>query len=164
MAEKTDLIGAIIEDWQQYDANLKTQGTEVVGRLVRLASLINRQVDENLAQYDLQVGEFDVLAALLRNTAHQLTPSQLQTVILISSGGLSNRINRLEKRGWIERLPDDNDKRGVIVSLTASGKDLITRALQSHLDLENALVAHLTPATQGQMATLLHDWLKQLEG
>lgn len=164
MAEKTDLIGAIIEDWQQYDATLNTHGTEVVGRVVRLASLINRQVDENLAQYDLQVGEFDVLAALLRNPSHQLTPSQLQAVILISSGGLSNRINRLEKRGWIERLPDANDKRGVIVSLTASGKDLITCAVQSHLALENTLVAHLSGASQGQMATLLHDWLKKLEG
>ncbi len=163
MKRSEDLIDEIIADWQKFDANIDTKGTEVIGRIVRLGSLISRKVDENLAQYDLSVGEFDVLAALLRADDHQLTPSQLQDLILISSGGLSNRIKRLEKNGYIERFPDKEDGRGVIVALTDNGKQLIEEAAPSHLALEKSLIQSLKKSETDALQQLLHQLLIQLD-
>lgn len=166
MAKQTqpkDLIEQIVQDWQRSNESLDTSGTEIIGRIVRLSSLIGKKVDENLAQYDLVVGEFDVLAALLRADKHQLTPTQIQAVILISSGGLSNRINRLEKSGYIVRLPDPADRRGVIVELTAEGKTLIEKIVPTHLALEKSLIMALNVQDQAQLQSLLQRLLITIE-
>ncbi len=166
MAKRTqpkDLIEQIVQDWQRSNESLDTSGTEIIGRIVRLSSLIGKKVDENLAQYDLVVGEFDVLAALLRADKHQLTPTQIQAVILISSGGLSNRINRLEKSGYIVRLPDPADRRGVIVELTAEGKALIEKIVPTHLAVENSLIESMSKADAASLQYLLRGLLIVLD-
>ena len=154
-----DLIDTIVADWHKINPELNTKGTELVGRIVRLASLINRKVDSNLAEYDLNVGEFDVLAALLRADKNELAPFELQSVILVSSGGLSNRMKRLEKNGWIKRTPARFDGRGVSVRLTRSGKALAEQAEDSHLALENELISSLSAADAGSLQTLLRQLL-----
>lgn len=159
MDNKTDLIDAIVSAWAKTDESLNTNGTEVVGRIVRLASLINRKVDANLSDFDLNVGEFDVLAALLRADNHVLSPFELQDLILISSGGLSNRMKRLEKNGWITRTQARKDARGVVVSLTESGKALVEKAVVAHLALENSLIESLNEADAKSLQQLLRGLL-----
>lgn len=163
MKKSEDLIDKIVSDWQKLDESIDTKGTEVIGHIVRLASLISRKVDDNLAKYDLSVGEFDVLAALLRSDNQQLAPGQLQNLILISSGGLSNRIKRLEKHGYIERFPDKEDGRGVIVALTDSGKTLIEEAAPSHLMLEKTMIQSLKKSEAEALQQLLHQLLIHLD-
>lgn len=163
MKKTDDLIDAIITDWHKFDHKIDTDGTEVIGRIVRLGSLIGRKVDANLAQYDLTVGEFDVLAALLRAEQKQLTPSQLQDLILVSSGGLSNRIKRLEKNEYITRCPDKEDGRGVIVRLTNNGQSLIEQVAPSHLALEKSLIQSLQVTEAESLKKLLNQLLINLE-
>ncbi len=154
--EQKDLIDHLVCNWHKSLPMLDTRGTETIGRIVRLNHFISRKVDANLALFDLAVGEFDVLAALRRqDKPFCLTPSRLQELVMVSSGGLSNRINRLEKRELIIRLSDPSDRRGVIVQLTEKGLDLINEAAPRHLSVESEIVQHLTDEEQNTLALLL---------
>ncbi len=154
--EQKDLIDHLVFNWHESLPMLDTRGTETIGRIVRLNYFISRKVDANLARFDLAVGEFDVLAALRRqDEPFCLTPGRLQELVMISSGGLSNRINRLEKRALITRLPDPSDRRGVIVQLTEKGLKLIEEVAPCHLSVESEIVQNLTEEEQKTLASLL---------
>lgn len=160
-----DLIAGIVDQWKEtaVEPLPSLMGTEIIGRIVRMNSLVSRKIDENLATFQLNVGEFDLLAVLLREPTHALTPSEIQSLILISSGGLSNRMTRLEFRGLIERLPDPRDRRGVIVSLTPSGKSLIETVAPTHLAIENASIEMLSFDEQLLLKNLLKKILLSAE-
>lgn len=160
-----DLIAGIVDQWKEtaVEPLPSLMGTEIIGRIVRMNSLVSRKIDENLATFQLNVGEFDLLAVLLREPTHALTPSEIQSLILISSGGLSNRMTRLESRGLIERLPDPRDRRGVIVSLTPSGKSLIETVAPTHLAIENASIEMLSFDEQLLLKNLLKKILLSAE-
>ena len=160
-----DLIAGIVDQWKEtaVEPLPSLMGTEIIGRIVRMNSLVSRKIDENLATFQLNVGEFDLLAVLLREPTHALTPSEIQSLILISSGGLSNRMTRLESRGLIERLPDPRDRRGVIVSLTPSGKSLIETVAPKHLAIENASIEMLSFDEQLLLKNLLKKILLSAE-
>ena len=160
-----DLIAGIVDQWKEtaVEPLPSLMGTEIIGRIVRMNSLVSRKIDENLATFQLNVGEFDLLAVLLREQTHALTPSEIQSLILISSGGLSNRMTRLESRGLIERLPDPRDRRGVIVSLTQSGKSLIETVAPTHLAIENASIEMLSFDEQLLLKNLLKKILLSAE-
>lgn len=160
-----DLIAGIVDQWKEtaVEPLPSLMGTEIIGRIVRMNSLVSRKIDENLATFQLNVGEFDLLAVLLREPTHALTPSEIQSLILISSGGLSNRMTRLESRGFIERLPDPRDRRGVIVSLTQSGKSLIETVAPTHLAIENASIEMLSFDEQLLLKNLLKKILLSAE-
>lgn len=154
--KEKDHIDRLIANWHIALPDLDTSGTETIGRIVRLNYFISRQIDANLSQYELTVGEFDVLAALRRKLDnYQLTAGQLQGLVMISSGGLTNRINRLEARKLIVRLSDKNDRRSVIVKLTDEGKHLIELIAQEHLNVEKSLVANLNQKEKQQLSILL---------
>lgn len=159
-----DLIDTIIQKWQQTDLPATNYiGTEIIGRIVRLNAFIQLQSEQNFSKYDLSIGDFDLLAVLRRETSKQLTPRKIQELIIVSSGGLSNRMTRLEAKNLIARIPDPNDRRGVIVMLTAQGKALIDKVAPTHLALENELVASLSYEEQAQLSTLLKKVLLPIE-
>ena len=159
-----DQIDRIISLWRQVRPDLEFSSTEVVGRLVRLEYFITRRVLQDLAHYKLNVGEFDVLAALRRHPpSYQLSPNQLQYMVLISSGALTNRINRLEDRGLVTRAQADHDRRGVIVTLTEQGLSVLESAVQHHLAAEAELAAALSAEEQQQLAGLLKKMLLAIE-
>lgn len=162
--EVMDQIDRIVGLWQQVRPDLELGSTEVIGRIVRLEYFITRRVLQDLAHYDLNVGEFDVLAALRRYPpSFQLSPNQLQSMVLISSGALTNRINRLESRGLVSRAQADHDRRGVIVTLTEQGFKVLEEAVSHHLAAEAELVNTLTPDEQLQAAALLKKMLIAIE-
>lgn len=163
MKSTEDLIDIIIADWHKIDADINTKGTEVIGRIVRLSTLIARQVDANLANYEMNTGEFDVLAALLRAHKHELAPFELHGLMLVSSGGLSNRLKALEKKGLIRRAPARFDGRGVLVRLTKVGKVLIEEVAATHLALENSLIESLTATDAESLQHLLNKLLVALD-
>ncbi|ECJ0058037.1 MarR family transcriptional regulator, partial [Salmonella enterica] len=140
--------------------SLNLSGLPVIARIVRMSHYISQFVDSNLARYNLNVGEFEVLAALARNPDRQLSPKELQKKILISSGGLSNRINRLEEKKYIVRIPDPSDRRGVIVRITPEGRKLTLEAVVTHVAIEEALIQGLDIEDREQLAGLLKKLIK----
>jgi DNA-binding MarR family transcriptional regulator len=155
-----DQIDRIVSLWRAVRPDLDPTSTEVIGRIVRMEYFVTRRVLADLARYELNVGEFDVLAALRRSGApFQLPPHQLQGMVLISSGGLTNRLNRLENNGLIARLPDPDDRRGVLVTLTKKGLSVVDEAVEFHLAAEAELLAPLNAEERALMAGLLRKLL-----
>ena len=162
--QKLDQIDRIVSLWQQARPDLELGSTEVIGRIVRLEYFITRRVLQDLAHYGLNVGEFDVLAALRRYPpTFKLSPNQLQNMVLISSGALTNRINRLESRNLVSRAQAQHDKRGVIVTLTELGFEVVEKAVGHHLAAEAELANALSGSEQQQLKALLKKMLMAIE-
>lgn len=120
---------------------LDTSGFAVTGRILRLAGVLLRLREEHLERYGLNQGDFDVLAAVRRTEgAEGVNPRRLLESVLITSGGLTKRLDRLEHAALIRRHPDPDDRRGTLVRLTAEGRDVIDQALNTLLEAENDLV------------------------
>lgn len=154
MSDK-DFVDTLIQEWLETVPTLDLSGLPIIARIVRMSHYISQFIDANLARYNLNVGEFEVLAALARNPDRQLSPKELQKKILISSGGLSNRINRLEEKKFIVRIPDPADRRGVIVKITPEGRKLTLEAVETHVAIEKSLVQGLDAENKDQLAMLL---------
>ncbi|MFB9427807.1 MarR family winged helix-turn-helix transcriptional regulator [Streptoalloteichus tenebrarius] len=158
-----DAVAAIIEQWRRERPDLDPSPIGVVGRLGRLAVLIDRGLAQNFARFDLSGWEFDVLAALRRSgEPFRLTVGRLQSTMMISSGTMTHRLDRLEKRGLVERAPDPTDRRGVLVQLTAGGREVVDEAVVAHLDRERQLLSGLDESGQRQLADLLRRLLVHL--
>lgn len=155
-----DFVDTLIREWLDAVPTLDLSGLPVIARIVRMSHYISQFVDANFARYNLNVGEFEVLAALARNPDRQLSPKELQKKILISSGGLSNRINRLEEKKFIVRIPDPSDRRGVIVKITPEGRKLTLEAVVTHVAIEKALIEGLEAEDREQLAELLKKLIK----
>lgn len=153
--EQKDFVDILIAEESRAFPNLDLSAVPVIARIVRMSHHISQLVDINFARYKLNVGEFEVLIALARTPKKQLTPKQLCKNILISSGGLTNRINRLEAKNLIVRLPNPTDRRGVIIQITDQGKALTMEAVISHLEVEKLLIEGLEPDEKEQLAILL---------
>ena len=138
---------------------------EALGRLDETATVIDaKHLSPLFAQFGLQRGEFDVLAALRRSGAlYELTPSRLLEITMISSGGMTARLDRLEKMGHVERRPNPDDRRGVLVRLTSSAVDLIETVARAHLANEARLTDCLTGKELSQLSGLLKKLLRHAE-
>lgn len=150
-----DFVDTLIAEWLDTVPSLDLSGLPIIARIVRMSHYISQFVDANFSRYNLNVGEFEVLAALARNPDRQLSPKDLQKKILISSGGLSNRINRLEEKKYIVRMPDPSDRRGVIVKITPEGRKLTLEAVVTHVAIEKALIQGLEAKDQDDLAKLM---------
>ena len=150
-----DFVDSLEEEWKAQVPQLQTEPISVVARLVRMSYYVERRVAINLARYDLNRGEFEVLAVLTRNPEENITPKILQTKILITSGGLSNRIRKLEEKGLLVRFSDPNDRRGVILKATEKGKEITLQAVTSHVEVERQIASGLSPEEQRELASLL---------
>ena len=120
-----------------------------------MGEYIARAVDETLAEFDLNRGEAEVLFALVRNPHIDITPKIIQTRILVSSGGLTRRLDRLEEKGLISRLPDPNDRRGTVLKATKAGIVLALRAHKAHTAKEARLVSTLSENEKKTLENLL---------
>ena len=159
-----DGVDAILEQWGRERPDLDTTAMAVFGRIYRLAKLSGDAVEQAYAAHGIGRPEFDVLATLRRSGApYQLSPGALAASMMLSSGGTTARLDRLEKAGLVERSPDPQDRRGVLVRLTGEGRRLIDRAVAAGLARQQELLAHLPAAKQRQLAGLLRDVLVELE-
>jgi DNA-binding MarR family transcriptional regulator len=119
---------------------------------------------KGLAPYGLQPGWFDLLAALRRaGTPYELNPTQLMRATLLSSSGMTKRLDRMEAAELIERRPDPHDRRGTLVRLTRRGKSVIDSAVETHIGNEERLLGALTAAERRTLDGLLKNLLIQLE-
>jgi len=151
-----DHVDEIVEQWALERPGLDVSGMAIIGRITRLEKLIRPRLDAVFAQHDLESWEFDVLATLLRNGApHQLTPGQLLESMMITSGAMTNRIDRLERRGFVQRTRSPTDGRQVLVELTQTGLQVVDAALVDHAANERAIVDALGPRQRDQLVDLL---------
>jgi len=129
---------------------------EIVGRLNELSALLTRDLQPVFERFSLQGGEFDVLATLRRAGApFRLTPTALYEATMLSSGGMTARLDRLERRGLIRRLPNPEDRRGTLVELTPDGLALVEDAIGPHAENETRLLAGLPPQDRAALNALL---------
>ena len=152
------------EQWRQQLPGLDTAGMVVLGRLAEAAQLIARDhLNPLFARFGLQPGEFDVLATLRRSgPPYRLTPTTLYEAAMISSGSMTNRLDRLEKAGLVQRLPNPEDGRGTLVGLSEAGLALIDEAVNAHVANQRRVLAGLDAAEQVQLAGLLEKLLATL--
>lgn len=159
-----DHVDEIVEQWRRERPDLDVSALALVGRLFRLTSLLDPRLAAGLGEHGLQPGWFDLLAALRRSgPPHELNPTELMRTTLLSSGGMTKRIDRLVDAGLVERRPDPGDRRGTLIRLTPRGRKLVDEALEAHLTNEERLLAALTRAERAQLDRLLRKILRSLE-
>jgi DNA-binding MarR family transcriptional regulator len=151
-----DEVDRLVAAWARERPDLDVRPLEVLSRVTRLAHHLDRARRTAFAAHDLEVWEFDVLAALRRaGRPYVLSPGKLLGQTLVTSGTMTNRVDRLESRGLVQRLPDPADRRGVHVRLTPAGKERVDAALADLLERERRLLRALSRADQDALSRLL---------
>jgi DNA-binding MarR family transcriptional regulator len=152
----TDEVDDIVGRWHAERPDLDVTPLHVLSRVSRLARHLDRARRAAFAAHGLEAWEFDVLSALRRQGApYQLSPGALLRATLVTSGTMTNRIDRLAGRGLVRRHPDPQDKRGVLVELTGTGLRGVDAAMTDLLDRERGLLAALPAGEQQELAGLL---------
>ena len=159
-----DDVDRIVSAWRRERPDLDVSPLEVLSRVSRLARRLDRARGAAFAEHGLDGWEFDVLSALRRaGTPYQLSPGQLVAETLVTSGTMTNRVDRLVTRGYVEREPDPTDRRGVIVRLTPTGMGVVDAALSDLLAHEHELLAELGAVERNDLAALLRGLLRPFE-
>ena len=153
---ESDLVGRGIAQWRSERPDIDSSGKGVVGRLLRLEEVILHTINNALTPHRLKYQEYAVLATLrVSGAPYRLTPSRLQSTLLFSSGGLSNLLKRLEHDGLVRRSGNPQDGRGVLVSLTAKGRNLADRAMPDHAKAELKLLEMFSVKERDALSGLL---------
>src|SRR5262245_17483445 len=160
-----DFVDWVIGRWNQERPELDVHSIGIVGRLLRIAGLLEQRFERLCREYGISFWGFTVLTALRRaGEPYRLTPGQLHSAGMVSAAAVTKRIGRLEELGLVERLPDPADRRGTLVGLTERGRSLIDRLGERYLEEERAAIASLAPEDQQRLAGLLRTVLLGLEG
>jgi DNA-binding MarR family transcriptional regulator len=160
-----DEVDRIVAAWDRERPDLDASPLQVLSRISRLARHLDLARGAAFAQRGLELWEFDVLSALRRSGApYQLSPGQLVTQTLVTSGTMTNRVDRLAARGFVSRSPDPSDRRGVIVTLTDTGREAVDGALADLLRRERDLLARLSESEREGLSTLLRTLLEPFDG
>ncbi len=151
-----DHVDRIVEQWTLERPDLDPSPIRIIGRISRLSRTIDRHLKTAFDLHGLEAWEYDVLASLRRSgPPFELTAGELLGALMITSGAVTNRIDRLEQRGLVRRTKVPGDKRFVRIQLTAAGVTLIDAAVPDHLDNEARMLHALTPAETRQLERLL---------
>lgn len=160
MGMPPDTIDLMNAAWRRELPGLDPSALDLVGRVIVLAQHLEKSVGAALAQHRITLGQYDILATLRRHSPKGgLTPTQLLSSVMLSSGGLTGRLDRLETDGLITRKPDPDDRRGVRVWLTARGRKLIDSATATRFDEAARALPPLTGNERDTLAELLRKWM-----
>ncbi len=159
---RTDAVDVIAAQWADVRPGLDVSPMQVIGRVSRLSRLVDRVLAANFAEHGIENWMYDVLATLRRNGApYELTAGDLVRRTMVTTGAMTNRIDRLAERGLVERI-SGTDRRTVIVRLTDAGVALVDEVSVTHMATEAQILGALTPNQQAQLADLLRDALVSL--
>lgn len=160
----TDEVDRLVGDWGKVRQGVDLAPMEVLSRVSRIALLLDRARSQAFANHQIVAWEFDVLAALRRSgEPFELSPGKLLKETMVTSGTMTNRVDRLVARGMVLRSADPNDRRGVIVRLTDTGRATVDGALDGLLEAEKSLLASLDDEQRSRLAGLLRTLLLAIE-
>ncbi|KVU73818.1 MarR family winged helix-turn-helix transcriptional regulator [Burkholderia ubonensis] len=164
-SDRVDHVDRVVAQWRDERPGLDVTSMEIFGRLARLAKHCEKARTEALSPFGFKEGEFDVLATLRRaGKPYELSPTQLYRSLMITSGAITNRLMRLEQAGFVERVPNPHDGRGLAVRLMPGGLALIDRAVAVHVETQDLLLGGLTRDERAALAALLKTALLALPG
>ena len=156
----TDAVDQLLAAWKEARPDLDPSPLGIVGRVIVLAQHLEKSVATALADHGITLGQFDILATLRRKGPKGgLTPTQLLGSVMLSSGGMTSRLDTLERSDWIERHPDPSDRRGVIIELTPKGRKLIDAATATRFDEASKSRPDLNAAERTKFEVMLRMWL-----
>ena len=159
-----DAIDRVVEQWAKEKPELETEPMAMMGRMMRIAKYMETQVADLHKTYDMKLGEFDVLATLRRSgKPYRLTPSELIGSMMLTSGAMTNRLDKLEAKGLISREHSKEDRRSVSVKLTKDGLVLIDEMMTEHVEMQKKLVKSLSANQKKNINQLLKTWLSAYE-
>lgn len=163
-ARTRDHVDRLREAWRRERPDVDTEGMAILGRARRITLLSRGPIEAIFTRFGCDSGEFDVLAALRRaGTPYRLRPTELYESLMISSGGLTDRIQRLEARGLIARRPSTDDKRSIMVELTPKGLETVDAAFAADMQVEKELISMLSAAERKALAGLLAKLVARVE-
>jgi DNA-binding MarR family transcriptional regulator len=155
-AQREDAVDAIIDQWAAARPDLDTKAMEVFGRIHRLSRAMGDRAEKAYAPYGISRGEFDVLATLRRAGApYALSPRQLSSTLMLTTGGMTGRLDKLERAALLRRSPDPHDRRGLQVTLTEKGLAVIDEAVAAGLTAQTRALSSLDAQQADQLADLL---------
>lgn len=159
-----DEVDRIVDAWRRERPDLDVGPLHVLSRISRLARHLDLARASAFSRHHLEGWEFDVLSALRRSgEPYQLSPGQLVTQTLVTSGTMTNRVDRLERRTFLRRTPDPGDRRGVIVRLTPKGRRVVDAAMADLLVRERELLGRLSGSEREDLAHILRRLLAPFE-
>ncbi len=160
-----DEVDRLVDAWRRERPELDTDPMLVLSRVTRLARHLDRARRRAFAAQQLETWEFDVLSALRRSgSPYALSPGRLLRETLVTSGTMTNRVDKLTARGLVERGPDPGDRRGVLVRLTPHGRRVVDAALDALLGSERELLAGLSAEERDRLAGLLRVLVSPFDG
>lgn len=155
-----DAVDRVLAQWGRERPDLDVRAMAVIGRIGRAEAILDKRVGAALAEHDLLPGEFDLLATLRRaGSPHRLAVGQMLASTMVTSGAVTNRLNRLVAKGFVTRETDPTNRRSVLVTLTDHGLAVVDAALARHVENERALLGALSSAEEHQLAGLLRKLL-----
>ncbi|HLG77752.1 MAG TPA: MarR family transcriptional regulator [Ktedonobacteraceae bacterium] len=157
----TDAIDAVIEQWRRERPDVDIWPMSTLGRIVRLSRILEREYRKFFAEHGLESWEFDVLTTLRRSgEPNGLTANALLRAALVTSGAITHRIDRMEEKGLVERVPDPSDRRSVRIRLTPHGREIVDGLLSLHLAYAARMLQPLDPEAREQLASALRTLLE----
>lgn len=163
MAEE-DTTDRVLIGWEATRPDLEVGALQVTARLSRIGPLLARRQEEVFGRFGLSRGEVGALSALrISGPPYRLSPTRLAKGLMLSSAGITSRIDRLERRGLVRRLDDPDDRRGVIIELTDEGREVVDEAVAALAASDRQLLERLAPQEVEQLEGLLRKVLALLE-
>jgi DNA-binding MarR family transcriptional regulator len=159
-----DATDRLLTGWDEARPDLEVGVLQVTARLSRLGAHLARRQEDVFGRFDLNRGEVGALSALrIAGSPHRLSPTRLAKGLMLSSAGITSRIDRLERRGYVRRLDDPNDRRGVLIELTDEGLEVVDAAVAANTTSERTLLDRLDPAEIASLEGILRKLLAGLE-
>lgn len=164
VVETGDWTDNLLDSWASIQGGFDVAPYQVTARISRISLHIANHQAEVFGRFGLNRGDVGVLSALrIAGPPFQLSPTRLFKGLMLSSAGITSRLDRLEKRGFVQRTRDPHDRRGVLVGLTDQGRSVLEQAVEANTAAERELVAGLGPAELETLAALLKQVLARLE-
>ncbi|MBD2089584.1 MarR family transcriptional regulator [Microcoleus sp. FACHB-1515] len=159
-----DRVDQILAQWQRERPDLDVSPMGIIGRVTRLAKHLEHAIQTTFSDFGLTVGEFDALATLRRSgQPYQLSPTELFNTLMVSSGTMTHRIDRLEQAELVRRIPDRSDRRGTQIQLTEKGFSVVEKAVEAHVINEQRILNGLEASEREVLTQLLRKFLASFE-
>ncbi|MER5864542.1 MarR family transcriptional regulator [Kitasatospora sp. NPDC002040] len=151
-----DAVDAIAAQWNAVRPDLSTDAMEVFGRIFRISRTVTDRLGQAHAAFGIGTGEFDVIGTLRRSgEPYTLSPRELTATLMLTTGGMTGRLDKLERAGLVTRSPDPHDRRGLRITLTPAGLDLADRVIGANTAVYGEVLAALTPEEAATLSALL---------